>query len=562
MQESGFCYDPNAAAPSEICHDILFREGVNPQVKLNCNRFFIFKIYKQFNHRFQGIVTYTPRLILVDHKNALKHLSQDGGLYTEPSPLAGAESDFNFSEQNTLWEPDRLTVIKSEAAEKSEFQQDLDAHGTVECDSTDKDYDLRNNVSTWTDYLSTRYHPRSFNLLRTIGESSETRQFDCYSGGTQLWTDEWFEDDFGDRVRQYIEECNNCQGFQLLFDATDGFSGLSLKCLEHLNDEYGKTSMVVPIFSPNQTKYGAHVDEAMADSIRVLNTALTYGNLIEHSSLILPLSVMARNWRKIEQPRKFPYFEYNANNLYESAAVLATYLDTMSLRYRVNDCTHLAGFCSDLSNYGRKLVGAGLSMPFQMNSEHDFIDCLDRIEGNMFTQLSPNTNCGTERIVQTVSIRGIPEERLKNTRSPKIVERQMKMAAYKCRSVAEMLQLYFQCSNYASLAHVSALQMGMITRKPFPLDQFDYRVNANGFLNEFAMVSDTAIPVKSIPVMATAQCSTDLADTLESLHREAKRIKIAKIPRFTETGLEPDDLVDALENLLEFKDNYDDSFEL
>lgn len=507
-------------------------------------------------------MTYTPRLILVDHKHTLKHLPQDGGLYTEPSPFANAESELHFSEQNTLWEPDRLTVIKSETAEKSEFQQDLDANKVVEGDDAAKDYDFRNNVSTWTDYMSTRYHPRSFNLLRTVGESSETQQFDCYSSGTQLWVEESFEDGFGDRVRQYIEECNNCQGFQMLFDATDGFAGLSVKALEHLSDEYGKSSLVVPIFSPNQTKYGAHVDDAMADSIRVLNTALTYGNLIEHSSLILPLSVMARNWRKIEQPRKFPHFDYDPHNLYETSAILATYLDTMSLRYRANESTYLAGFCSDLSNYGRKLVGAGLAIPFQIGSEHDLIDCLDNFEGDMFTQLSPNTNCGTDRIVQTVSVRGIAEKRLKNRTSPKIVERQMKMAAYKCDSVAEMLQLYFQCSNYASLAHVSSLQTGMKTRKPFPLERFDCRVNPHGFLSEFAMASDTVVPVQSIPVMATAQCSADLADPLESLHREAKRIKIARIPRFQETGLEPDDLVDALENLLQFKDNYDDTFEL
>lgn len=507
-------------------------------------------------------MTYTPRLILVDHKHALKHLPQDGGLYTEPSAFAAnAESELNFSEQNTLWEPDRLTVIKSEAAEKSEFQRDLDSNGDG-AHNTEKEYDFRNNVSTWTDYLSTRYHPRSFNLLRTVGESSETQQFDCYSSGTQLWADEYFEYDLGDGVRQYIEECNNCQGFQLLFDATDGFSGLSVKALEHLNDEYGKTSMVVPLFSPNQTKYGANVDDAMADSIRVLNTALTYGHLIEHSSLILPLSVMARNWRKIDQPRKFPHFEYDAHNLYETSAILATYLDTMSLRYRVKESIYLAGFCSDLTNYGRKLVGAGLAMPFHMSSEHDLIDCLDRFEGNMFTQLSPNTNCGTDRIVQTMSVRGIAEKRLKNRTSPKVVERQMKMAAYKCDSVAEMLQLYFQCSNYASLAHVSSLETGMTTRSPFPLERFDPRMNSNGFFNEFAMASDGPVPVQSIPVLATAQCSTDLADTLESLHREAKRIKIARIPRFKDTGLEPDDLVDALECLLEFKDNYDDAFEL
>lgn len=152
-----------------------------------------------------------------------------------------------------------MTVVKIEAAEMSEFQRDLDAN--VDSDSTEKDYDFRNNVSTWdVDRLPEHtLYPRSFNLLETTCKSIETQQFDCYSGGTQLWTDELFEDDFGDRVRQIFR-----------FER--------------------KMSMVVPNMSLNQTIYGGHLDEAMADSICFLNTELTYGNLIEHSSLIWPLS--------------------------------------------------------------------------------------------------------------------------------------------------------------------------------------------------------------------------------------------------------------------------------
>lgn len=71
-QKSGFCYDPNAATPSEICHEILFREGDNAQVNL------------------------------VDYKHALKHLAQDGALYAEQSPFAGTESELKFDEQNRL----------------------------------------------------------------------------------------------------------------------------------------------------------------------------------------------------------------------------------------------------------------------------------------------------------------------------------------------------------------------------------------------------------------------------------------------------------------------------
>lgn len=62
--------------------------------------------------------------------------------------------------------------------------------------------------------------------------------------------------------------------------------------------------------------------------------------------------------------------------------------------------------------------------------------------------------------------------------------------------------------------------------------------------------------------MAVAQVSSELSDTIESLHREAKRIKVPKIHRFKATGLEEDELAEVLEQLLAFKDNYDDSFEL
>lgn len=66
----------------------------------------------------------------------------------------------------------------------------------------------------------------------------------------------------------------------------------------------------------------------------------------------------------------------------------------------------------------------------------------------------------------------------------------------------------------------------------------------------------------SSPVLATVQVSNDLANTLESLHREASRVKIARIHRFKESGLEADELVECLDKLLEFKDNYEEGFEL
>lgn len=101
----------------------------------------------------------------------------------------------------------------------------------------------------------------------------------------------------------------------------------------------------------------------MSDSIRMVNIALAYSNLIEQSAMILPLSTMSRGWRQIGGgAREWPLFRYRAHNIYETSAVLATYLETMSLPYRLKDAagTNLSGFCSDLTNYGRKLTTAAL----------------------------------------------------------------------------------------------------------------------------------------------------------------------------------------------------------
>lgn len=48
-----------------------------------------------------------------------------------------------------------------------------------------------------------------------------------------------------------------------------------------------------------------------------------------------------------------------------------------------------------------------------MTTDEDLIDCLDKHDGPIFTQLSPNTAIGTERIIQSAVIRGIPKNRLK-----------------------------------------------------------------------------------------------------------------------------------------------------
>lgn len=67
------------------------------------------------------------------------------------------------------------------------------------------------------------------------------------------------------------------------------------------------------------------------------------------------------------------------------------------------------------------------------------------------------------------------------------------MAAYKCGSAKEMFELFFQCSMYASLTHVTSCAEGMLVKTPFPIEAFDERVGSDGFINDFAMPNGTGI---------------------------------------------------------------------
>jgi hypothetical protein len=363
-------------------------------------------------------------MLFVDLNGTLKHIPDDGGLYSDVNfyqnkPVRKANAgDGDDSEEDEYLESlkgsvewDKVEVMKKDAILKPEFQQDLDK---ADVEMSNNDYNLKETVNNWPDFLYTRYHPRSINIVQQYECSETENPIDTFTNGYEVWKNRQFDDDFCDKIRAYVEECERCQGFQNLFDCTDGFGGMSIKCLEHLSDEYSKPVFSMPLISPKTLQF-KNCDAPMSDSIRLVNIALSYVHLNEYSSLFVPLSTMERGWRTVGQPRKFPWVNYDEQNLYQTSAILATYLDTISSRYRLKDCgSDLSGLCSDMNGYGRKMTAAGLALPFQMNSSEDLIDCLDgKTSESLFTQLSPNSSVGSDRVIQSMCVRGLSDKRLK-----------------------------------------------------------------------------------------------------------------------------------------------------
>lgn len=79
--------------------------------------------------------------------------------------------------------------------------------------------------------------------------------------------------------------------------------------------------------------------------------------------------------------------------------------------------------------------------------------------------------------MQTITLRGVPETRLK--RPLKQLDEQINMPAYKCDNVKSMLNYYLSCTTYASANQVTVVENGMSVN-PFYPQIFDSKVGRNG----------------------------------------------------------------------------------
>lgn len=515
LQESNFSYDSNN--PSEINHDVLYREGQNMRRQ----------------------VTFTPRLLLVDLKGSLGHLSQEGTLY-------GTEQDKET--QALLWEQKNVDVTKEEEAKKSPFIQHLD---NPEESTEELEFDFENETNSWADCLLPRFHPRTVNVVKEYSHNSTSHQFDVYTFGRTLWNTEQFSDDFTDRIRAYIEECDLMQGFQVLLDSTDGFAGLGASCVQHIKDEYGKSILCFPCID------GKKAEPSISDLTKVINTALCWHQIGENSSLYSPLCCGQTGWPQVGDARHFNHLTYDSELKYHSSALIATALDTLSIRYRRKEYPYvtLSDMCADLNKLGRKAAASSLSLPFPMTAKMDLIDVLDEFEGSLWTSLTPSCEIPMDKNMQSVALRGISEDRLKRPMQDAL--KQISKPAYKCSTVHEMMTLYLACTCHASATYLSTIPSSLKIKAPFP-KVFNNDITENGNIAGWPVGTE----VKSVPVMAGLHSGTGLSEMYESLHKQLSRVRsIKKFHAFTDSGLEEDEFKECLDHLLDCKEAYKDHYD-
>jgi len=106
-----------------------------------------------------------------------------------------------------------------------------------------------------------------------------------------------YTDTFMDQCRYFAEGCDHLSTIEVYTESTGGLSGLTSTLLQFIREEYGN-SVCIPLWSitDHSSAYsissGDHIGYSqMKSKLSVLDTPLFYDGTIEHSNVIIPISL-------------------------------------------------------------------------------------------------------------------------------------------------------------------------------------------------------------------------------------------------------------------------------
>ncbi|NXK53665.1 MSTO1 protein, partial [Chauna torquata] len=150
----------------------------------------------------------------------------------------------------------------------------------------------------WSDYLSVQLHPKSIYVIQQYNHDGYSGCLEAFGQGETLLQDPGCVEELEDRLHFYVEECDYLQGFQVLCDLHNGFSGVGAKVTELLYDEYSGKGILTWGLTPVMPDTGVNPNcwiffsqDSQKNFYRLMNTALGIVHLSSHSSLFCPLSL-------------------------------------------------------------------------------------------------------------------------------------------------------------------------------------------------------------------------------------------------------------------------------
>ncbi|GFY59383.1 protein misato homolog 1 [Trichonephila inaurata madagascariensis] len=524
IQESSFCYNPDSSIPLDINHDVMFREGLN--------------LY--------GEVTYTPRLVLIDLQDNLTSIRKECPLYRTP----------NEDKKEPLWDGP-VEVIKSQEVKKNPFLDEferlselsrvgtnVDGNRIGEPSNSQELYDFNKPTTVWCDFLKTNLHPRSLCLFQEPNPSDEKSPLDLYSSGEEIYLKSGKEM-IEDSVRRMCEECDNLQGFHLLFDAHNGFSGITNNVLQYLEDEYRrKPSLCFPVFQENKDMPIQDVKEQMHRLYAILNSM---NNLNNYCTFFSPLSLSEDVVKLAEPYKSFPFIEYDPTLLYNTSAIYAAAIETLTSPYRLKSLNcDMHQLTSSVLTYGRKMVSSSASLPFPLSHDAYLSAMIEKdVPEYYMTSLTPFYKPDSERAVLQYSVlRGVPVNKFQN---PKKI--------FHAQTSDEIFVDYLSKYSPSSMINVSVFPEMCSVTAPFP-KFFKPIVSDCGFLKQHVTLNQKG--VSKIPVAASFVSSDSAGKFIGDLISEALKLPFKEYVKCTETTYEKDNHVEIIENLRNLQDNYQD----
>ncbi|TRY97389.1 hypothetical protein DNTS_032904 [Danionella cerebrum] len=568
LQDASLAYDGDDVSSSELQSDVMFREGLT----------------------LSGQVTYTPRLIALDVKGSLQTLRKEGRLY---------DTEEEEEEHTFTWEGAIVTHEES-PPEKNSFLQELDALEagtlvaepdfcrpsmgaagvpveTVNCrlERTHKAYWLEGSVRVWSDFLRLHLHPRTVSIINQYNHEGESERLEVFGQGEALLQGSVLED-LEDRLHFFTEECDYLQGFQVLCDLTDGFSGVGSKVTELLRDSYGGRGILTWGVAPVN-----HPDTSSVTALQqMMNCALGTLQMANHSSLFCPLTLRGGFSRRPPPPTAFPLLHADPLLRYHSSSVLALALDSMTVPYRLRQNAEPMWQLSDaLTGSGRKVVSAFGAVPFPMMLGSSLPAALDACADAL--PWRPLSACAEPRggrcFGQSVILRGVEEQwrpLLPGVEPPSVLHQERRgedvLSAY--------LRLHYPSAPLASHSshrpsvtcaillpqcekNLKSLGLHLVSccsklTPPFP-QFFSPALSSQGFLQNPGSPPSACGSVSSLPVLTSLQCSSAAGGCLSELQRSCAAVDLRRvIPSFLSHGPELSELSESLEQLRRLAHRY------